>query len=270
MCAMNIQIQDHIAHNSFIKLVHEMSLDPDDQWVGRYAEYEWCHSRYIFECSGVRFDGSKVLEMGCNFGATSIVMAALGAQVVAIDVSKRAIELAKLNAERYGVQNNIDFMCLNDTTDLPFDNEYFDIVTCNSVLEYINHLNLKDVQQEIDRVLKHQGYIFVLGTSNRIWPKEVHSHRWGVNYIPRGLDTYLFGDKIPARGVWPWDVCAGFGKYENCDYTDRGRSYFEARTMIGVSGLKNKIMRWANKFTSIFGFSVGLITPDISVTLRKK
>lgn len=49
--------------------------------------------------------------------------------------------------------------------------------SCNSVLEYVQLRHLADLLLEIDRVLAPGGVLLVLGTSNRLWPREVHSGR---------------------------------------------------------------------------------------------
>ena len=242
--------------------------DPDSVWVGGYVDYEWQHGRHIFESANLIDAGCSVLELGCNVGATSIVLAAMKANVTAIDINPDYVKIAALNAESYGLEGRIRFVHVADTTRLPFDDAQFDVVICNSVLEYVSHAALRSVQREIDRVLKPGGTIAVLGTSNRIWPREVHSGKWLINYLPRTFDP-LFGRDF-QRGVFPWQLRFGFGcHYQDCGLNDGGASYLEARKRIGSSGLKNALMKAAIRLLSPLKISVGLVTPNSSVLLRK-
>lgn len=263
-------ITNKAAAERFRTLAHEYGFNPDNPWVGGYVEYEWGHVRHILEAYENNFSRMHVLEVGCNVGASAIVMAKLGAKVTAIDINENIIFLAKANAEMYGMQGRINFLALSDSTRLPFDPESFDIVNCNSVLEYVPHDILRAVQREIDRVLKLGGRIFVSGTSNRLWPIEMHSQRWLVNYLPRFLDNALFGNTYIERGVSPRKIRYGFGHYRNLDWEDKGKKFIEAKSRMGVTRDKLRIFNALNILTRLTGLWMGFITPSLTVTLQKK
>ena len=65
-------------------MISRMSLDPDDRFVGVYVDWEWQRSRHLFDGLIESVREKRVLEMGCNVGATAIVLAALGAVVTAV------------------------------------------------------------------------------------------------------------------------------------------------------------------------------------------
>ena len=109
------RIVDLAADGEFRALARTQGLDPDGTWVGGYVEYEWSHGRHVIETSGIPLAGAKALEFGCNVGATSIVLALLGARVTGIDVDPGIVGLATLNATRYGVGAVTDFFALEDT-----------------------------------------------------------------------------------------------------------------------------------------------------------
>ncbi len=83
---------------------HAISIgeDPDSKWVGHYVEYEWNRCRHVFENAIRGIEDKRALEFGCNLGATAIVLAHLGADVTAVDVDERYVELARLNAKDIG------------------------------------------------------------------------------------------------------------------------------------------------------------------------
>jgi len=264
------EITDPEAHDAFCACARNMGLDPDDLWVGRYVDYEWDHSRHVFEHACDSLEGQQALEFGCNYGATAIVLATLGATVTAIDINEQYIELAKLNAARYGLSKNITFLHVTDTTQLPFEAAQFQLVSCNSVLEYVPANILQKVQREIDRVVAKNGLIFIAGTSNRIWPKEVHSGKWWVNYLSPRLDHILFAGQDLERGVFPWRILRGFGDYQNADLIAGGKAYLDAKASMGVARNRLQILSMTNRLLGLFGITAGLVTPSISVTLRKR
>ena len=242
-----------------------MGLNPDYPWIGGYVDYEWDHLRHILNAYDIDVKGLSILEFGCNVGASSILFSHFGAKVFAVDVAREYVELAHLNARRYGI-NNIEFHHVVDTRHLPFENDYFDFVCCNSVLEYVDPGHLSAVEAEIGRTVKTGGRILVTGTSNRLWPKEVHSEKWFVNYMPRFVDR-IFKLNL-ERGTLPWKIRYGFGKhYENLDYRDRGRAFVESRALMG--GCKNRLQAYV-KLMSWLGVGPGLMAQNISCLLEKK
>ena len=261
------RVVDAIANARFRELVRSINRDPDDAWIGGYFDYEWERGRHIFETGIASLDGAKVLEFGCNYGATAIVLAALGARVVGVDIDAFALELARENVARYGMSDRVELVSYKETSGMPFPNATFDHVVCNSVLEYVEAKDLHDVQREINRVLKPGGVILVAGTSNRLAPKEVHSGRWLVNYLPGILDAWT-GSSGRQRGVYPWQIRYGFGSYENLDWSDRGRAYLEARRRF-QSPQDHRLLRIGNRCARCLGVTLGLLTPSIAVRLRK-
>ena len=62
----------------------------------RFAEFE-------------RWRGKEVLEIGCGIGTDTINFARHGAFVTAVDLSERSLDIAKKQAEIYGLQDHIRF-----------------------------------------------------------------------------------------------------------------------------------------------------------------
>jgi SAM-dependent methyltransferase len=268
MAPRTLAIVNREADVAFHALARDLSLDPADPWLGRYVEYEWNHLRHVFESELCPVGGRVVLEFGCNIGATSIVLAKLGAAVKAVDVNPRCVALAEHNARRYGVEDNIDFHCLPDTRSLPFASESFDLVSCSSVLEYVPGPLLGAIQEEIARVTKKGGAILIAGTSNRLWPVEVHSRRWLINYLPRCLDKRLFGRPM-QRGIWPWLVRRGFGPYEDLLLV-KEEAFLQAKLRTGASQRQIRLLSFAGKCSKRAGISVGMLLPSMFMVLRKR
>lgn len=258
------------ADRAFRELAEGMGLAADDQWAGGYVEYEWQHGRHAFETLGTAISGANVLEFGCNVGASAVVLATLGAHVTGLDVDEALLRLARANVARYGLEGAVSLLHVPDTRRLPFDDARFDVVCCNSVLEYVPHDQLPAVKEEIDRVLKHGGLLFVTGTSSRLWPREVHSRRWLVNWLPRAFDRVL---RHPGfqRGVWPWEIRFGYrSAFRNLDRIDRGHAWLEARRRRGLGRWAMMRLEALSAVARLLGTSAGLLTPNISVRLQKE
>jgi SAM-dependent methyltransferase len=56
-----------------------------------------------------RWRGKKVLEIGCGIGTDTINFARSGAQVSAVDLSEKSLELARTRASVFGLQDQIRF-----------------------------------------------------------------------------------------------------------------------------------------------------------------
>jgi release factor glutamine methyltransferase len=71
--------------------------------------------------------GSTVLDLCTGTGVLAITAARLGAQVTAVDVSRRAILTVKVNARRHGVR----LRAVRGRLFEPVADERFDLVVCN-------------------------------------------------------------------------------------------------------------------------------------------
>lgn len=262
-----IDIVPDVSHTAyrlaFESKAHSLGLQPSDPWVGGYVQYEWAHLRHLLDALPVAIKGQKVLEVGCNVGASSIVMSKMGADVTAFDISPDLVELAQLNALQHGCRN-IAFDCIVDSRALPYATGKFDLVVCNSVLEYIPSSHLQLVASELHRVLAVGGLVLVTGTSNRLWPREIHSGRWGANYLPRLFDA-LFGTTI-QRGLTPWQIKNYFGKsFISLDKASADGFYRRSRKAMGMSDTKLRGIVW---LAQLLRTSPGSLTPSISCLLK--
>lgn len=260
---------DQSAHAEFIDLLVAANYNPDSPWAEGYVLMSWERARPFFLAKGLPVPGSKVLEFGCNFGASSIMLASMGAEVTAIDINPVYVNIAKANAKAYGVLEQIEFLHVSDTRKLPFADNAFDLVVCNSVLEYVQDNQLDQVIGEIDRVLKGGGILFILGTSSGLWPREVHSRIWLVNYLPRILDPLIM--KISPefmRGLSPWRLLYCLDRYENIDRSDGNSSFLAAKRQL-TPVWKFTLLHLFSVVSLGLGASLGLLLPNITVALKK-
>jgi SAM-dependent methyltransferase len=60
-----------------------------------------------------RWNDKKVLEVGCGIGTDTINFARAGAQVTAVDLSEKSLEVARQRAQVFGLSDRIDFQQAN-------------------------------------------------------------------------------------------------------------------------------------------------------------
>ena len=238
------------------------SLDPDDRWVGGYVDYEWEHLRPVLETYGIDPVGRKVLEFGCNVGASGVVLARLGADVTGVDVDPAFVNVANANIALNGMERSARALHVPDTREMPLESAHFDMAIANSVLEYVPPELLVDVMGEIHRVLKPGAQLLVLGTASRLAPREVHSGRWLVNYLPRAFDSVI-GRKL-QRGLSPLLLKRALaGRFA----VEAGDKWLEARKT--VHGHASVPVTLVAGVAATLGVAPGWLGPNIELLLRR-
>jgi len=101
---------------------------------------------------------AKILEIGCSFGHMTFLLAQAFKEVIAVDLSRESLELAKKRAEYYGVKN-VRFIWADAEGLSPFDDDTFDAVFAFSTLRFCPNPVL--ALQEMRRVLKPRRKIVV-------------------------------------------------------------------------------------------------------------
>ncbi|GAB5487699.1 MAG: hypothetical protein Pars2KO_12690 [Parasphingorhabdus sp.] len=240
-----------------------LNMDPQNQWVGEYANYEWHHLRPLLNIYRMNVAGKDVLELGCNVGASSVVLSAVGANVHAVDIDPGMIRIAAANIARHGLKNKAKAQLVKDTRKLPFTDEQFDHIIANSVLEYVSSDHLTALIAELQRVLKPGGSLFICGTASRLAPREIHSGRWLINYVPRIFDRF-WGHNF-QRGLSPILLRRSLeGRFEN----QSASSWIQARAAIhGKLSLPIKAMNILANFLCV---SPGWLSPHLEMRLEKK
>src|SRR5699024_11553568 len=83
--------------------------------------------------------GSRILDVGCSQGITSILLGREGKQVTGIDLLEKAITYAReqLELEEPMTQENVEFVQANFINE-DFKDEKFDSIVFGEVLEHIS------------------------------------------------------------------------------------------------------------------------------------
>ncbi len=114
-----------------------------------------------------KFEEAQILDCGCGSGRHAIPLAKQihkGSLLTGIDIydtnsiSVNSLERIQTNAMLEGVSDKTRFM-VGSITDIPFDNEAFDVVTCMGVMHELGRFKSKAFR-EIGRVLKPHGLLY--------------------------------------------------------------------------------------------------------------
>ncbi len=98
------------------------------------------------------------LEIGANKGGGSLYLALKGIKTICSDIVSPK-EKASFDHHRFMVTENIDYQAI-DGTQIPFPDNFFDIIIFKSVLGYLKTLPAQfDMISEIHRVLKPGGVL---------------------------------------------------------------------------------------------------------------
>lgn len=100
----------------------------------------------------------KVLEIGCGNGRNAIYLAQKGCTVTAVDISQRAIDWAKEQAEVNSVK--IQFVCEN-IFNLNLELQEFDYIYDSGCFHHLSPHRRVSYIQFINKYLKNNGYFSI-------------------------------------------------------------------------------------------------------------
>lgn len=141
--------------NSLKKSFFEDIYLKEDPWFTKRGVHEQYRIRKTFE--EIKKFGSfeKTLDIGCGEGAFTKYLSRISKQVLATDISERAIDRAK----EYLAENNVIFLA-EDAKDLKFIDK-FNLIVALEVLYYLDDADQLELLENVKNVLAEKG-IFAL------------------------------------------------------------------------------------------------------------
>jgi len=94
------------------------------------------HGLYLNDFAS-KITGKKVLELGCGNGLNALIMAALGAEVIAVDIASESEKLIREAACDLRI-DNIEAIT-GDFVDLPLKAGHFDFIVGKAFLHHLTH-----------------------------------------------------------------------------------------------------------------------------------
>jgi 2-polyprenyl-6-hydroxyphenyl methylase/3-demethylubiquinone-9 3-methyltransferase len=175
---------DQAELDKFSQLAHRW-WDPDSEFKPLHdinpLRLEW-----IDRQAGIQ--GKHVLDIGCGGGILAESMAAKGALVTGIDLSEKALKVARLHQLESGVRLDYRLIAAEDlAAEQP---EAFDVVTCMEMLEHVP--DPASILAACAALVKPGGWVF-LSTLNRnakSYLFAVLGAEYVLNLLPRGTHEW--------------------------------------------------------------------------------
>ena len=175
---------DPVEIEKFSQLAHK--------WWDPHSEFKPLHDinplRLKYIDSHVPLAGKTVLDVGCGGGILSEGMAGLGAHVTGIDLSDKALQVAKLHL--LDSKQQVDYRKIAVETLAADQPAHYDVVTCLEMLEHVPDPD--SVIAACASLVKPGGRVF-FSTLNRN-PKSylfaIIGAEYVLNMLPRGTHDY--------------------------------------------------------------------------------
>jgi len=162
------------------------------RWWDPHSEFKALHDinplRLGWIDERAQLAGRRVLDVGCGGGILSESMAALGAEVVGIDLSERALKVAELHLLESGRRVSYRKTAVEELA-REQAGEY-DVVTCMEVLEHV-----PDPQSQVSacaRLLRPNGHAFfaTLNRNLKSFLFAIVGAEYVLGLLPRGTHEY--------------------------------------------------------------------------------
>ena len=145
-------------------LSHERVFQ-DNDYAERYARQHWkmaekLGQEYAQKLVSQGFDQGKIIDVGCGFGATNLVLAErfVESEIVGIDLSEPLLELARGAAAEVNLGGRIRFEKA-DVHQILYPDDTFDVVLNINMVHLVD--NPIQMLNEIERILIPGGFLYI-------------------------------------------------------------------------------------------------------------
>jgi 2-polyprenyl-6-hydroxyphenyl methylase/3-demethylubiquinone-9 3-methyltransferase len=175
---------DPIELDKFSQMAHK--------WWDPHSEFKPLHDinplRLGYIDRHASLSGKAVLDVGCGGGILSESMAGLDANVTGIDLSDKALQVARLHLLESGKQVNYRKIAVEDLAiEQP---AHYDVVTCMELLEHVP--DPQSVITACAQLVKPDGWIFfsTLNRNPKSYCLAILGAEYVLNLLPCGTHDY--------------------------------------------------------------------------------
>ena len=217
---------DHNELEKFSQLAHH--------WWDKNSEFKPLHEinplRIEWIDRHVKLAGKTVLDIGCGGGILAESMAERGAMVTGIDLSEKALGVARLHLLESG--NKVDYQYRSAEELAKSSATRFDIVTCMEMLEHVPEP--ASVVAACAALVKPGGHVFfsTINRNAKAYTLAIIGAEYLLKMLPRG--THEYAKFIKPAELSRWAKSAGLqpdeiigltynplsSKYRLCQDTD--------------------------------------------------
>lgn len=151
---------------------------------------------YVFDqiLRGNIAPGMRVLDAGCGFGRNLVYLLRSGFEVFACDASIEAVSHVRALSASLGATLPAENFRVAAIEDMPFPDDFADVVICNSVLHFAQDDDqFHEMLAELWRTLRPGGLLFCrLGSRIGM---DFEQLRNGLFLIPDGSEWYLVDEE---------------------------------------------------------------------------
>ena len=157
---------------------------------------------WIDDLSGI--SGKRILDIGCGGGILSESMAQRGAKVTGIDLSDKALGVARLHLLESG--QNVDYQKISAEELAEQDAGCFDIVTCMEMLEHVP--DPSSTIAACAALVKPGGHVFfsTINRNAKAYLLAVIGAEYVLNILPKGTHEYSKFIKPSELSRWAKSV----------------------------------------------------------------
>lgn len=157
---------------------------------------------YLFDqlLKGTYLSCNTILDAGCGMGRNLQYFLQQGCAVYGIDENEEAIMCVREFAAQYHFQQAAENFKVASVENIPFENNYFDLVISSAVLHFAQNLeHFESMLYEMWRVLKPGGYLFCRLASDIGLESSVHFIGNGRYILPDGSERFLVNQEMLLR-----------------------------------------------------------------------